>query len=421
MSTSVSSPAGRASARRAWLVCLGCGLALFTVMGLGINGFTVYQPYLLDRFHLTNGQGSWITTVRSLFSLLSMLSADALCRRLGIRQTMTLGLGFFVASYALFGAASAFPTLCACAALSGLAYGFGGMIPPTLALSHWFQDRRGLALGLAAGGSGLSTVLAPPLLEKVIQNLGLTAAFWLEGGVGILLTLCVFLLVRDRPEELGLAPYTTVSGGSEASMPAERPAPPRLSRPLWWVVVVAAFLTGGPCGPGFSHLSVLYTSENYDSGTVALLMSLFGLVLMLSKVLYGSLSDTLGSRWANRSVYAVFLTGFSLCCLAPSGSIPLAFAAFVFTALGMPLSSVSLSVWAGDLSAGPDYDRLVKWLSSAYMLGSLLTGPMPGMLADRFGSYVPAYLLFLVSLVCSMALIQGVYYKLGVGKRPTKS
>ena len=43
------------------------------------------------------------------------------------------------------------------------------------------------------------------------------------------------------------------------------------------------------------------------------------------------------------------------------------------------------------------------------------------MLADRFGSYVPAYLLFLASLVCSMALIQGVYYKLGVGKRPSKS
>lgn len=420
MSNSVSSRTGRASARRAWLVCLGCGLALFTVMGLGINGFTVYQPYLLERFHLTNGQGSWITTVRSLFSLLSMLSADALCRRLGIRQTMTLGLGFFVVSYALFGAASAFPTLCACAALSGLAYGFGGMIPLTLALSHWFRDRRGLALGLAAGGSGLSTVLAPPLLEEAIQHLGLTAAFWLEGGVGILLTLCVFLLVRDRPEELGLIPYTA-SGGSGASVPAERPAPPRLSRPLWWVVVAAAFLTGGPCGPGFSHLSVLYTSENYDSGTVALLMSLFGLVLMLSKVLYGNLSDTLGSRWANWSVYAVFLTGFSLCCLAPSGSIPLAFAAFVFTALGMPLSSVSLSVWAGDLSAGPDYDRLVKWLSSAYMLGSLLTGPMPGMLADRFGSYVPAYLLFLASLVCSMDLIQGVYYKLGVGKRPSKS
>ena len=44
MSNSVSSRTGRASARRAWLVCLGCGLALFTVMGLGVNAFTVYQP-----------------------------------------------------------------------------------------------------------------------------------------------------------------------------------------------------------------------------------------------------------------------------------------------------------------------------------------------------------------------------------------
>lgn len=212
-----------------WLVCLGCGLALFTVMGLGINGFTVYQPYLLERFHLTNGQGSWITTVRSLFSLLSMLSADALCRRLGIRQTMTLGLGFFVVSYALFGAASAFPTLCACAALSGLAYGFGGMIPLTLALSHWFRDRRGLALGLAAGGSGLSTVLAPPLLEEAIQHLGLTAAFWLEGSVGILLTLCVFLLVRDRPGGAGAHPLHCVRAAAE--LPYRQSGPPRPDSP----------------------------------------------------------------------------------------------------------------------------------------------------------------------------------------------
>ena len=77
MSNSVSFRTGRASARRAWLVCLGCGLALFTVMGLGINGFTVYQPYLLERFHLTNGQGSWIPTVRSLFSLSCLIQALA--------------------------------------------------------------------------------------------------------------------------------------------------------------------------------------------------------------------------------------------------------------------------------------------------------------------------------------------------------
>ena len=75
----------------------------------------------------------------------------------------------------------------------------------------------------------------------------------------------------------------------------------------------------------------------------------------------------------------------------------------------------------GGLQPGADYDRLVKWLSTSYMLGALVTGPVPGILADRFGSYVPAYPLFPASLLCSMALIQGVYNKLGVGKRPAKS
>ena len=74
-----------------------------------------------------------------------------------------------------------------------------------------------------------------------------------------------------------------------------------------------------------------------------------------------------------------------------------------------------------DLSAPEDYDRLVKWLSSAYMLGSLVTGPVPGLLADRFGgSYVPAYGLFLFFLLISMLLIQTVYRRTGVGGRPQR-
>ena len=53
----------RSASLRPWVVCLGCGLSLFTVMGLGVNVFTVYQPHLLLVHGFTNAQGSWITTV----------------------------------------------------------------------------------------------------------------------------------------------------------------------------------------------------------------------------------------------------------------------------------------------------------------------------------------------------------------------
>ena len=201
----------------------------------------------------------------------------------------------------------------------------------------------------------------------------------------------------------------------------ERERPAALPPVIWWAAVAAAFFTGGPCGPGFSHLTVLYTAEGYDSGTVALMLSYFGIILMASKVLFGVLSDRLGSRAANYCAFGVGMLGMGLCCLSCVHSVPLAVIALTCTALGMPLSSVSLSVWAGDLSSGQNYDRLVKWLSTSYMLGALVTGPVPGILADRFGSYIPAYALFLLCLLCSMVLIQGVYLKLGVGKRPGRS
>ena len=409
------SPARAAGNRRAWLACLGCSAALFVVMGLGVNAFTVYQPYLLELQHFTNAQGSWITTVRSLFGMLSMATADTLCRRLGLRRVIAAGLGCFVLSYGLFGAAQSFPACCFAAVFSGLAYGYGGMVPLTLVISRWFRDKRGFALGLMAASSGISTIVAPPLLTRAIEGAGLRLSFWGEGLFSLILALLAVLLIRDSPEELGLQPYST---GESPVQGKTIPVRQKDFTPvLWWAAVAAAFFTGGPCGPGFSHLTVLYTAEGYDSGTVALMISCFGVVLMLSKVLYGSISDALGSRTANFFTFGTGIAGFALCCLAPLGSMPLNWVGLVCTALGMPLSSVSLSVWAGELSGGGDYDRLVKWLSTSYMVGALVTGPVPGLLADRFGSYVPAYALFAGCLVCSMILIQGVYVKLGVGKK----
>ncbi|MCI7159238.1 MAG: hypothetical protein MR999_07525, partial [Flintibacter sp.] len=58
----------RTRPHRAWAVCLGCSLALFTVMGLGVNVFTIYQPWIIQVHQFSNAQGSWITTVRSLFA-----------------------------------------------------------------------------------------------------------------------------------------------------------------------------------------------------------------------------------------------------------------------------------------------------------------------------------------------------------------
>ena len=181
----------RTRPHRAWAVCLGCSLALFTVMGLGVNVFTIYQPWIIQVHGFSNAQGSWITTTRSLFTLAAMLTVNQLCARIGLRLVMTLGVVLLALSCFCFGLADSFPLYCAAGALTGLAYGYGGMVPLSLAVGHWFRDRRGLALGLAAAGSGVSTIFVPTLITGIIQAHGMRAAFLLEGLAVVVLGLLV--------------------------------------------------------------------------------------------------------------------------------------------------------------------------------------------------------------------------------------
>lgn len=403
---------------RAWAVCLGGIILLFTVMGLVTNVFSVYQPYIIQFNGFSNAQGSWITTVRSLFVLVGMMTANHLCAKLGLRRTVTLSMGLVALSCLVFGLAQTFPAYCGAAALGGLGYSWGGMIPLSLLVDRWFQDQQAFALGLASAGSGLATILMPSPLTWLIEDFGLATAFWCEGTFVLALTLAVWLLVRDCPEELGLTPYRR--DGQSAVQAPEHPAPAGMTRTRWAMVLLAVFLMGGPTSLGVSHVGVLYTTEGYDPATVAALVSTMGICVMLGKVIFGKVVDRLGGRLSNYIIYGVSLTSFLLCCLAPLGGNTLAFATMLLFGLGMPVSNISLSVWSKDFQGDAGFARGLKHSQTLYALGILLFGPVPGMLADRLGSYVPAYGMFFCMMLISMLLLSYVYETTKAGAKPTQ-
>ena len=400
----------------AWAVCLGGCLSLFTVIGLGINIYSVYQPYIIEFNHFTNAQGSFITTVRSLFSLGAMLTVNQLCNRFGLRQVMTLGMALMTLSCLCFGLAEQFAVYCAAAALSGLAYCYAGMVPLSLVIGHWFRDRRGFALGVASAGSGMSTVVASPAITSLINSHGLRTAFLAEGAVILLLTGAVWALVRSSPEEMGTAPYQTA--GSERTRPAVERTSSGGGTAAVWVLLFAGFLIGAPAGPGFSHLTVLYTSSGYDSMKVAGFLSVFGLMICVGKIVCGQIYDAIGGWLGNFYIFGVLLAAFGLSFLAPLGGDVLPYIAMTLFGLGLPISAVPFAIWAQDVGGDEGYEGTVRSLTVAYALGMLVFGPLPGILADRAGSYVPAYMVFALLTAAAMVIVQSIYRKLGIGRRP---
>lgn len=388
---------------RAWLVCLGGALAMFAVMGLGVNVFSIYQPEIIRLNGFTDAQGSWITTTRSLFILATLLCVNQLCARFGLRRVMSAGVLLVGLSCLCFAFADRFLLYCA-AALTGVGYCLAGMVPISLAVGRWFQDRQGLALGLASAGSGVSTVFAPVLLTGVVKEQGITAAFLWEGAVMFLCALLVWLLVQDAPGAAG--PYRR---------PGSVPGPDRrsggagLSGPQWTLLLLAALFVGATGGPGFSHLTMLYTSSGYSSLFVAGLLSYLGAMISLGKIVCGQVYDRLGGLGGNRFAFGTLLLALALCTLAPMGGVLLPVLAITAFGLGLSITAVSPARWAGDLCA--DYENGVRSITLAFTAGMLVFGPLPGLLADWLGGYVPAYAAFFALLLAAYLIVQGLYRK----------
>jgi sugar phosphate permease len=64
----------------------------------------------------------------------------------------------------------------------------------------WFTSHRGFALALLLTGSGVGSILIPPLTVWMIQHHGWRSAFLLLGGTALLGFPLTAFLVRNRPE-----------------------------------------------------------------------------------------------------------------------------------------------------------------------------------------------------------------------------
>lgn len=66
--------------------------------------------------------------------------------------------------------------------MSGIGLGVG-YITPVSTLVKWFPDRRGLATGLAIMGFGFASLIASPIIQKLIVTVGLPNTFFIMGTV----------------------------------------------------------------------------------------------------------------------------------------------------------------------------------------------------------------------------------------------
>ena len=303
------------------------------------------------------------------------------------------------------------------------------MIPASLLIRQWFPLKPAAALGIAASGSGIGSVLGPVTLLFLIENFGLSSAFLAQALAVAAVTLPIVALIRENtPEHTGIEtasvedfPETEVSSGSSRDcIHGGTLLHNRLSRREQLRILCGSFLIGVLGLTGFNYLSLLYTSAGHSAATVSFFLSLMGILLIAGKCSFGWIADRAGS-FRTAALFCLFLCiGQLLCCFAPQSGRLLFGITFLFLGMGLALASVGLSIMASDFCQVGNYATVLKNYQLSYALGGLVSSAVPGMLADRTGSYLPSYILFFILSIALFLFIIPVYRRHG-GTLPHKS
>jgi EmrB/QacA subfamily drug resistance transporter len=141
----------------------------------------------------------WTVNAYTLAFAVLLITGAALGDRFGRKRMFVVGLGIFTSASAFAALAPSIDALIAARAVQGL--GAAIVLPLTLTLlSEAFPaEKRGAALGIWAGVSGLGVALGPFVGGAVVEGIAWQWIFWLNVPIGIvLLPVAVARLTESR-------------------------------------------------------------------------------------------------------------------------------------------------------------------------------------------------------------------------------
>lgn len=393
-----------------WIICLSCTLILICTMGFSMNVFPVYLPYLEEEL-LTGTQSSALITVRCVSSIAAMAGVERFYRRVSLRGGLTLACGVTAAAWWLYAFSDTVWMYTAASLLSGLGYGLGSMIPVAVLIRGWFNSRRSTAVGICSAGSGISMIVFPPIVTQLIETAGIPASFAAQAIFVTLVTLIVFLCVRDLPEELGMEPYG--APGADPAKQARRPcgAGGEGGRGELWLLSAVCLILGGVASTALGHYSAYFHTQGYPMMMISLGISLFGLALTFGKLLCGMAFDRFGGKRTGAVFLLTETLGVCLCCLTDGRGYALLYGGMLLTGVGLSASTIGLPVWAEDFSRPGAYQRTLQRFQILHAVGGMLFSLLPGVIFDHTGSYRGAYILMGLALFLALLFLLSAYRK----------
>jgi MFS family permease len=400
----------KGSSNYRWII-LGVTFITLALSGTIFHSFYIFFVALLKEFHwsrsITAGVFSLSLIVYGVIGLFAGRAVDRFGPRgIFVLGSLLCGLGLALCSlihswwqfYIFFGVIVTIGT------------GSTGMVPNVILIQNWFEEKRGLAMGILFSGVGIGIFVCIPSIQYLINGIGWRMAYRVMAFFIPLMVITISIIFLKKPPRITSS--TPTEQGTHHSMMKD----PLIVDLKWasrswtlqqafltkqfWTLSICIFFASLITHSIMTHHVAFFVDKGLETLFVSYIVGMIGIVSIGGKIFWGTLSDMIGREVSFTLVMVCCICGILLLITFPILSLrftPYFFA--IFFGMGYAGTTVLPALITADFFEGRAYGSIFGTISILISVGGAFGAWFGGFIHDHVGNYIP---FFIIGIACAI-------------------
>ena len=301
-----------------WIILAVCFFTITFTNGLTLGGLVVFDRELLDYLSEVTGEEVlrqelklkdaitlWSTAV---FAFIAGIIID----RVGVRALMISGMFLLSATFYFYAQSDSLADMYVIHIFQGMVLSMSGMVINVVLISKWFNDNRGLAIGVLLAGTSVGNGIFPQIntyLLTISDGDWRQVMIWLA-LIPLAYIPLLFAFIKEKPEDVAVKEDNQTSNDFKASsIEGGFTLQQTLRSANFWFLSVMAFCTFYSILAMIGHVFLMLDGEGYSRQISATGVSIIFIGGFIGKVISGKLAEMIGRKIVLVGGVAMMLLG----------------------------------------------------------------------------------------------------------------
>lgn len=401
-----------------WVIAGLCFIMIFTCLGFCSSTRSLFVKPITEALEMERSVYSLTDSFRFIAVAIINVFFGVLVSKFGTRKLIGAGFIALIASMTIYATANVFWQFYIAGTLLGIGFSWTTTTMVGCVVNRWCKENKGTVMGAILAANGLGGAVATMLVTKIIEggdgDFAYRRAYWFIAAVIAAVGTIVVLFFRERPKNASVEigdekPKKKSRGNGWVGIPYKN----AVKMPYFYLAAICIMFTGailqGITGSAAAQLQDVGISDSY----VGLVLSVHSIFLAVFKFGTGVLYDKCGLRTTVNictitSVVVMLMLAFVT--NSPFGRI-MAMIYGIFSSLALPLETIMLPIYAGDLFGDKSFDKVLGVFVSVNSVGYALGSVVINGCYDIFGSYKGVFIACAGAMVLIFIALQYVMTK----------